>query len=79
LCNSVRTEQCHLGGDFGHTLSVAEFFQWQVAQELEPLDGAAPGDDRRTGFFEVLFGAFERVLIQRFSSRGRCFVARQSR
>ena len=31
---------------------------------FKPFDGAAPGDDRRAGFVEVLLGALERGFVQ---------------
>ena len=64
LGDAIRAEYRDFCGDLGDVPGIAEFFQRQIAHELQSFHGAAARNDGRAGFVEVLLGALEGGKIQ---------------
>lgn len=60
----VRAEHGNFRRHFGDALGVAEFFQWKIADQLQTFSSAPPCNDRRAGFFEILFGPLKRIFVE---------------
>ncbi len=64
LSDAVRPKHSDLRGDFGDALRITKFLERKIAHQLEAFRGPSPGDDCRSGFFEILFRPLQWILVK---------------